>query len=135
MPVDDLRRSPMMSHLLDALERGEDIGHYGRLVVAIVARYFVDQDQLVKLLTQGGHVSHREARALIEQVKERHYTPPSRAKILEWQEEQAFPLCPTPADPDACNLYQELEFPDKVYENIDAYHDRQTRGGEVTRRP
>jgi hypothetical protein len=56
MPVDDLRRSPMMSRLLDALERGEDIGHYGRLTFAIVARYFVDQDQLLELLTQGGHM-------------------------------------------------------------------------------
>ena len=38
MPVDDLQRSPMMSHLLDALERGEDLGHYGRLTFAMVAR-------------------------------------------------------------------------------------------------
>ena len=26
MPVEDLRQSPMMNHVLDALERGEDIG-------------------------------------------------------------------------------------------------------------
>jgi hypothetical protein len=31
MAVDDLRRGSMMAHLLDALERGEDIGHYGWL--------------------------------------------------------------------------------------------------------
>ena len=31
MPVEDLRQSEMMSHLLDALDKGEDIGHYGRL--------------------------------------------------------------------------------------------------------
>ena len=39
MPVEELRRSPM-THLLDALDRGEDIGHYGRLVFVMVGRYF-----------------------------------------------------------------------------------------------
>jgi DNA primase large subunit len=33
MPAEDLRQSPMMSHLLDALDQGEDIGHYGRLTL------------------------------------------------------------------------------------------------------
>jgi hypothetical protein len=37
MALDDLRRNAMMSHLLDALDRGDDIGHYGRLVFAMVA--------------------------------------------------------------------------------------------------
>ena len=43
----ELRRSPMMCHLLDALEAGTDIGEYGRLTVAMVAHHFVDPDQLV----------------------------------------------------------------------------------------
>jgi len=38
--LEQLRRNDMMSHLLDALESGEDIGHYGRLVFAMVAQYF-----------------------------------------------------------------------------------------------
>ena len=33
----DLRDSPMMAHLMDALEAGTDIGHYGRLTFAMVA--------------------------------------------------------------------------------------------------
>jgi hypothetical protein len=33
MSVEDLRQSPMMRHMLDALNDGEDIGHYGRLVL------------------------------------------------------------------------------------------------------
>ena len=49
-PADDLRRSPMMAHLLDALEAGTDVGHYGRLVFAIVARHFLDEGELVGLL-------------------------------------------------------------------------------------
>src|SRR4026209_2943243 len=36
---DNLRDSPMMAHLLDALEKGTDVGHYGRLVFAMVARH------------------------------------------------------------------------------------------------
>src|SRR3954470_10283342 len=30
--IEDLRAEPMMAHLMDSLEAGKDIGHYGRLV-------------------------------------------------------------------------------------------------------
>ena len=46
----DLRDSPMMAHLMDALEEGTDIGHYGRLVFAMVARHFLDEEEMVRLL-------------------------------------------------------------------------------------
>ncbi len=49
MPVEDLRQSPMMGHMLDALEE-KDIGHYGRLVFAMIGRHFVSNDELVELL-------------------------------------------------------------------------------------
>ena len=52
MSVEDLRQSPTMSHMLDALDNGEDIGNYGRLVFAMVGRHFVSNDELVGLLTQ-----------------------------------------------------------------------------------
>jgi hypothetical protein len=39
----------MMAHLLDALEAGTDIGHYGRLTFAMVARHFMSEDMLVRL--------------------------------------------------------------------------------------
>ncbi len=45
MPVEDLRQSEMMSHLLDALDKGEDIGHYGRLTFAMVAHHFLDKEE------------------------------------------------------------------------------------------
>ena len=38
MAVQDLRQSGTMAHLLDALDQGEDIGHYGRLMFVIVAQ-------------------------------------------------------------------------------------------------
>ncbi len=121
MPVEDLRQSPMMSHMLDALERGEDIGHYGRLAFAMIARYFVDNEELVWLLAQDADTDENEARALVQQVEERGYNPPRRDKILEWQKHQDFPICPNPDDPDACNVYNELAFPDEVFEDIQEY--------------
>ena len=121
MPVEDLRQSPMMSHILDALERGEDIDHYGRLTFAMIARYFVDSEELVRLLAQDADIDENEARALVQQVEERGYNPPRRDKILEWQKHQDFPICPNPDDPDACNVYNELAFPDEVFEDIQEY--------------
>ena len=33
--VEELRKDEMMAHLLDSLDQGKDIGHYGRLVFAM----------------------------------------------------------------------------------------------------
>ncbi len=124
MPVDDLRQSPMMSHLLDALDNGEDIGHYGRLVFAMIGRHFVDDEELVELLTKDHDADEREIRAMVQQVQEKGYSPPRREKILAYQSQQDFPICPNPDDPDACNPYQELQFPDEVYESIQEYQEK-----------
>ena len=50
MGVEVLRKNGMMAHLLDALESGKDIGHYGRLVFAMVARHFLGEDELLSYL-------------------------------------------------------------------------------------
>ncbi len=132
MPVEDLRQSLMMSHMLDALDRGEDIGHYGRLTFAMIARYFVDNEELVWLLAQDADIDENEARALVQQVEERGYNPPRRDKILEWQKHQDFSICPNPDDPDACNVYNELAFPDEVFEDIQEYRaERQSADPQV----
>jgi hypothetical protein len=129
MTLTDLRQSPMMAHLLDALADGKDIGHYGRLTVAIVGRYFLDQNELVDLLLQGRGIDAGEAKALVQQVAEHGYNPPAREQILEWQQHQDFPLCPTPDDPDACNVYRDLRFPEAVYEDIEAYREQRFDAG------
>jgi hypothetical protein len=67
----------------EAVDRGEDMGHYGRLVFAMIGRQFVSNDELVELLTK----DH---------------------------------------DPDACNPYAELRFPDEVYEAIQEYREERT---------
>jgi DNA primase large subunit len=121
MSVEDLRQSPMMAHMLDALDNGEDIGHYGRLVFAMIGRHFVSNDELVELLTKDQDTDEQEMRALVQQVEGKGYSPPRREKILEYQRQQDFPICPDPDDPDACNPYADLQFPDEVYESIQEY--------------
>jgi DNA primase large subunit len=124
MAVEDLRKSPMMAHLLDALDKGEDIGHYGRLTFAMVARHFVETDDLVSVLAKDRDTDEKKARALVAQVEQRGYNPPRREKVLEWQAEQEFPICPTPDDPDACNVYKELDIPEEVLESIEEYREQ-----------
>lgn len=123
MAVEDLRQSPMMGHLLDSLERGEDVGHYGRLTFAMVARYFVDKEELARLIAEDKDEGEREARALVQQVEDKGYNPPRRERILQWQQQQEFPICPDPENPDSCNVYNELTFPDSLYEDIEEYRE------------
>ena len=51
-----------------------------------------------------------------------------RARILEWQQEQEFPICPDAENPDACNVYKDLKFPDEVYQSISEYYEEKTQG-------
>jgi hypothetical protein len=117
----NLRDSPMMAHLLGALEKGQDIGEYGRLTFVMVARHFLSEDELVKLLEKQPGMDEKEARAQVSQVKARDYNPPKRERILQWMERQEFPICPNPDDPNGCNVYRDLQFPDRIYEQIDDY--------------
>lgn len=119
----NLEDSPMMAHLLDALRKGTDIGHYGRLVFVMVAHHFMDDDEIVKLLAKQPDMDENDARAMVLQVEGRDYNPPKRDKILAWQSEQDFPIIPDPEDPDCGNLYKELRFPDDVYEKIGEYYE------------
>jgi len=113
-----------MAHMLDALDNGEDIGHYGRLVFAMIGRHFVSNDELVGLLTKDHDADEQEIRAMVQQVQDKGYSPPRREKILEFQNQQDFEICPNPDDPDACNVYNELQFPDDVYESIQEYQEK-----------
>ena len=120
----ELRKNDMMPHLLDALDAGKDIGHYGRLVFAMVARHFMCEDELVKQLRKDKTFDEDQARALVKQVQGRDYSPPKREKILEFQAHQDFPICPNADDPDGCNVYKNLAFPQEVYDHINAYYEQ-----------
>jgi hypothetical protein len=76
MSAGKLRKNGMMAHLMDALSRGEDIGHYGRLVYVMVARYFVSEDDLLRQLQLDPNIDNEQARTLIEQVVSKGYSPP-----------------------------------------------------------
>ncbi|HWD98325.1 MAG TPA: hypothetical protein VG345_04795 [Bryobacteraceae bacterium] len=121
--IEELHQSPVMRHLMESLNRGEDIGHYGRLVFVMVARHFLDEDQIVKFLRKDPDCDELKARGLVEQVSERDYNPPTRARILEWMEQQGFPICPEAGDPSACNVYRDLKFPEQVYQRISGFHE------------
>jgi len=125
-----MRKSEMLTHLMDALEDGQDIGHYGRLVLAMVGRHFVSSDELVDLLCQNPGFEEPAARALVTQVESRGYNPPKRERILEWQARQEFPICPNPEDPGACNVYRDLQFPEDVYQDIEEFYEEQAEAEE-----
>ena len=122
MAADDLRNNKMMAHLMDALDEGRDIGHYGRLTFAMVARHFLSDDEVVEYLRKDNDFTAEDAQALLEQVASHGYNPPRRERILEWQQQQDFPIIPDADDPDAGNVYADLDFPDEVYQHIEEYH-------------
>ena len=119
----------MMVHLLDALNQGKDIGHYGRLVFVMVARHFLSEGELANELGKDKDFDDEKARALIQQVASKAYSPPNREKVLEFQARQDFPICPNPEDPDACNVYKDLKFPAEIYDNITEYHEEKAEAG------
>jgi hypothetical protein len=119
-----------MAHLLDSLEAGKDIGHYGRLVFAMVARHFLPEDEVVGHLTRDKDFSEEQAEVMMRQVESRDYNPPKRERIVEWQAQQEFPILPNPEDPDCGNLYRNLKFPEAVYEHIGHYQEEKMAAGE-----
>lgn len=126
MAIDDLRKNNTMAHILEALDEGKDIGHYGRLTFAMVAQYFADEDEIVTQLQKDKDFSEEEARSLYQQVSSKEYSPPSRDSILDWQSQQDFQMITDPDDPDAGNVYQDLTFPQDVYESISNYNEKKS---------
>ncbi|SEC15774.1 hypothetical protein [Terriglobus roseus] len=118
----ELRKDPMMATLLDALVEGNDVGHYGRLVFAMVARHFLPHDEVLAWLTKDPDFTEAQARAMLQQVEGRDYTPPKRERLIQWQAEQEFQFIDA-ADPDSGNLYRNLKFPNEIYEHIEHYQE------------
>jgi hypothetical protein len=89
----------------------------------MVARHFLEAEELVALLSSQPGMDEKAARMLVMQVQDRDYNPPKREKVLEWQAQQDFPICPTPDDPTSCNVYRDLQFPDGVYEHVEQFYE------------
>lgn len=121
--VEELRKDSMMAHLLDSLEAGKDIGHYGRLVFAMVARHFLPHEEVLAWIQKDRDVNHEKALLMLRQVEGRDYSPPRRDKIIEYKAKQEFPILPSPDDPDCGNLYRNLNFPQEIYEHIGHYQE------------
>jgi hypothetical protein len=121
--IEALRANGMMAHLADSLNAKQDIGHYGRLVFAMIARHYLDENELLSRLCMNPGFDETQAKALVRQVESRDYNPPRPERIREWQAQQDFPICPT-GDPDACNVYRDLKLPDHIYENIQHYQEQ-----------
>ena len=126
MSVKELQKSDMMAHLLTSLDKGKDIGHYGRLVFAMVARHFLSESELISYLRKDKDFSEEDARSMYLQVQGKDYNPPQRKRVLEWQSQQEFPICPNPDDPDSCNVYKDLQFPSEIYEQISEYYEQKS---------
>ena len=97
----------------------------------MIAHRFLDRDELVTWLCKDKDCDETKAKALVQQVESRDYNPPSRQRILEWQAEQDFPICPTPDDPNACNPYRELQMPEEVLEDIEEFREQQFEAEEA----
>ncbi len=113
-----------MAHLMDSLESGEDIGHYGRLVFAMISRHFMEEDEVLGYLTKNPGFDEEQAHGLLRQIEARGYNPPKRERILDWMRRQDFPICPEPENASQCNVYRNLEFPQEVYEKISQFYER-----------
>ena len=122
--IEDLKKDNMMAHLIATLDSDHSIGHYGRLVFAMVGRHFLEREELGDYLCKDPECDDAQARSLIEQVESRGYNPPKRERILEWMQKQDFPLCPDTNDPTQCNVYRNLDFPKDVYDRIEQFHEQ-----------
>ena len=119
----ELRKDSMMAHLLDSLDAGKDIGHYGRLVFAMVARHFMTHEEVIAWMVKDKDDNEEKATLLLRQVEGKDYNPPRRDKILAYQAQQDFPILPNPEDPDCGNLYRNLKFPSEIYDHISHYQE------------
>lgn len=119
---EELRKDPMMAHLLDSLNAGTDIGHYGRLTFAMVARHFLPHEEVLAYLTKDRDFAEDQATAMLHQVEGRDYSPPRRERLMEWQREQEFQFIDV-NDPDSGNLYRNLKFPQAIYQHIGHYQE------------
>jgi hypothetical protein len=131
MALDELKKDKMMVHLMDSLEAGKDIGHYGRLVFTMVARHFLSDEEVIEYLMKDKDCSEEKARGLLAQVNARGYNPPKKERILEWMSQQDFPICNDPDDPGACNVYRNLEFPQELYDRLSEFYEKKAEGEAV----
>ena len=130
MAVSELRKNDMMAHLLDSLEAGKDIGHYGRLVFAMVARPFPERQPAGEAVDEGQELRRGRREDAGRPGAEPRLQPAQAGEdpAVSWSSRSS-PSAPTPTDPDACNVYKDLQFPEAVYAKINEYYQQKVRHG------
>jgi len=117
-----LRKDRMMSYLMDCLNQGVHIGHYGQLIFAMIAHHFMTEHEVIQYLMKDPSMDVTEAQNMYRQVQAKDYNPPRKEKILEWQSQQQFKIIPDNADSEFGNVYKDLTFPEHVYSHITEYY-------------
>ncbi len=77
-----------------------------------------------RIIAKDPEFSREDAKRLLAQVSAKDYNPPHRNRMLAWMEQQDFPICPAPEDPQQCNVYRGLKFPNSVYEKISEFYEQ-----------
>lgn len=126
--AEDLRKSPMMAKLWDDLQNKVDIGHFGRLVFTIIARHYLSEDELIRLLANNLEVE--DAQVLLLEVNERNYNPPRPSVIRKWQLRQAYRIIPPDQEHNLAwgNVYAELKLPQEIYDQVGGFYKEQAKG-------
>jgi hypothetical protein len=90
----------------------------------MVGRHFLSDEELAAYLMKDPDCDEQKARALVHQVEAHRYSPPKRERVLQWMNEQEFPICDAEDGADSCNVYKSLKFPQEVYEKIASYYEQ-----------
>ncbi len=128
--AEDMRRSQMMARLWDDLEKGVDVGHFGRLLFTMVARHYMNETQVITLLSR--NIPVEDAQAMLLLVNSRNYNPPKPNKIRKWQEKQDYKIIPPEKAHDLAwgNVYKELRLPMEIYSQVQDFYKEAVRGIE-----
>ena len=122
--LDDLKRNPMMRRIIQTMESGQDVGHYGRFIFTVVASYFIGEKEITDLLKRQPEIEDsEEALGFYLQVASARYVMPTSARIRAWdksEEQKNFPLI-IQGDRNSGNLYREIPLPQQALVSVRSY--------------
>lgn len=126
MSLLELKRVDCLRKIIERLEAKKSIPHYARLLFIMVARFHLSENTIIKLFARQPDFSEEEAKEMLDNVKLHDYNPPHCKHVVEWMKHtKRYKLCPSKI-PGLCDhpIYKALKFPDRVYESIKEYHEK-----------
>ncbi|HCJ65758.1 MAG TPA: hypothetical protein DHV62_00130 [Elusimicrobia bacterium] len=127
MSLAELKRVDCLRKMIERLEKKKSIPHYARLLFIMVARFHLSENIIIRILARQPDFSEEEAKEMLDNIKLHDYNPPHCKHILEWMKHtKRYKLCPSKI-PGLCDhpIYKALKFPDRVYESIKEYHEKE----------